>query len=62
VTVAKSALPVPEGQVARKRIKLNAKARRALRSANGVRLLVRAVARSGDGREVALTRVVLLRR
>ncbi|HEX8207773.1 MAG TPA: PKD domain-containing protein [Solirubrobacteraceae bacterium] len=62
VTVAKSALPVPEGQSARKRIKLSARARRALRGANGVRLLVRAVARSGDGREVALSRVVLLRR
>jgi hypothetical protein len=62
VTVGRSALPVAEGQSARKRIKLSARARRALRGANGVRLLVSAVARSGDGREVELSRVVLLRR
>ena len=62
VTVAKSALPVPAGRSARKRLKLSAKARRALRGANGLRLLVRATVRSGDGDEVALSRVVLLRR
>lgn len=61
-TVARSALPVAEGTSARRRIKLKPRARRALRRAKRVRLLVTAVARSGDGREVALSRVVLLRR
>ncbi|MDQ3740565.1 MAG: hypothetical protein M3389_06430, partial [Actinomycetota bacterium] len=60
-TVAKTALPVGEGQVTRTRLKLTAKARRALRGRTGIRVLVRAVARTADGREVALSRVVLLR-
>jgi subtilisin-like proprotein convertase family protein len=62
VTVAKTALPVPEGGVVRTRVKLSAKARKALRGKGGVKLLVRAVAQTSDGREVALSRVVLLRR
>ncbi len=53
---------MPAGESARQRVRLTAKARRALRGANGVRLLVRATVRSADGSEVVLTRVVLLRR
>jgi hypothetical protein len=60
--VATSALPVPAGKSARARLKLTKKARRALRGKTGVRLLVRAVARTADGRQVVLTRVVLVRR
>jgi PKD repeat protein len=60
-TLVKTALPVPEGQVVRTRLKLPAKARRALRGTSGIRVVVRAVARTADGREVALSRVVLLR-
>jgi subtilisin-like proprotein convertase family protein len=62
VVVARGALAVPQGQSARSRIKLSARARRALRGANRVRLLARATVRAGDGREVELSRVVLLRR
>jgi subtilisin-like proprotein convertase family protein len=62
VVVAKTAVPVAEGTVVRLRLKLTAKARRALRGKGGVRVLVRAVAGAADGRKVALTRVVLLRR
>ena len=61
VTVAKGGWAVPAGQSARKRVRLTARARAALRGADGLRLLVRAVLRADDGEQVALTRVVLLR-
>jgi hypothetical protein len=62
VVVGRTAVPVAEGTVERIRLKLTAKTRRALRGTGGVRVLVRAAARAADGREVALSRVVLLRR
>ena len=59
--VARTAVPVPAGQVARQRLKLSARARRALRAARRVRIVVNAVAAAADGRRVELTRVVLVR-
>jgi PKD repeat protein len=59
--VARTAIPVPAGESARARVKLTARARRALRGKGGVRVLVHAVATAADGREVALNRVILVR-
>lgn len=61
VTVARGSLAVKAGTTARKRLALSARARRALRGRGGVQLRLRAVARTADGREVALTRIVRLR-
>ena len=61
VAVAKLTVPVPAGQVARQRIKLTAKARRALPGLTRVRVVVKATARAADGRVVKLTRAFLVR-
>jgi hypothetical protein len=62
VVVGVVALEVPSGGDGRFVLKLTGKARKALKRAKSVRLLIRGTATDTDGHVVTLARIVLLRR